>query len=74
MISISTLSLSDNSTLFKGGLALKLVEEQGLLIHKSRVIASVYQFIFWCSIPFQSISAAHMDGYNVGQQTGDTVS
>ena len=57
--------------LFTGRLALKLVENKSLVVHKSAVIAAVNYLILWASDPLQSIIEAHEIGRKVGQQTGD---
>ena len=57
--------------MFTGRLALKLVENNLSLVHKSAVIAIVFHCILWASDPLQSIVEAHEIGRKVGQQRGD---
>lgn len=62
-----------STLLFAGRIALKLVEKESSIVHKSGVIAGVYLAILWTSQPLQSIVEAHRVGRKVGQQTGDVL-
>ena len=57
--------------LFTGRLALKLVENTGLSVDKSALIALVYTTILWAVEPLQSCAEAYKIGIKVGQQSGD---
>ena len=59
--------------LFTGRLALKLVENTGLSVDKSALIALVYTTILWAVEPLQSCAEAYKIGIKVGQQSGDVL-